>query len=127
MLVRERYKCTSHEVIGLLGRCPSLWLSFMALPGPLDPKTRRGIPLEVHEEVLEMVANLARRHTQEEALKNGLRDQWTQKIYQISKGFRHDSRVYVQQASSSTLVSPPFLQMFFMMFFHATDNLAGCY
>ena len=85
MLVKEHYGCTSHVVIGLLGRCGSLWLTFMALGGPVDPKTRRGSPLEIHEEVLEMVALLARRDTQEEALKNGLRDQWTQKIYQISR------------------------------------------
>ena len=59
MLVKERCSCPSHEAVGVLGRCGSLWPSFMALHGPVDSKAQRVSPPEAEDEAPEIVADLA--------------------------------------------------------------------
>ena len=84
MLVKER--CSS-EAVGIFVRCGSLWLSFMALLGTVDSKTRLVSHNEVHDKTPPMVVNLARSDTQEDALKDGFWDQWTPKSYSSSELF----------------------------------------
>ena len=68
MLEKERCSC---EAIGIFVRYGSLRLSFMALLCKVDSKTRPVSHTEFHDKTPEMVLNLTRSDTQEEALKDG--------------------------------------------------------
>ena len=68
MLEKERCSC---EAIGIFVRYGSLRLSFMALLCKVDSKTRPVSHTEFHDKTPEMVVNLTRSDTQEEALKDG--------------------------------------------------------